>query len=75
LGEVDHQLLTTVLEHYHIPTAAIEVIQSLHDNYTISVGTESFITNPILVGIKEFFRVIAFLPFYLICALIPLSNT
>ena len=49
-GEVDHQLLTTVLEHHHVPTAVIELIQNLYDSYTISVGTESFITNPILVG-------------------------
>ena len=49
-GEVDHQLLTTVLEYHHVPTDVVSLIQSLYSDYTMSVGTNSFITDPILVG-------------------------
>ena len=49
-GEVDHQLLTTVLEYHRVPTDVVSLIQSLYSDYTMSVGTNSFITDPILDG-------------------------
>ena len=40
-GKLDHNLITSVL-HYHIPS----LIGSFYTNYTISVGTNDFITTP-----------------------------
>ena len=39
-----------LLHYHHVPSDAINLVQNLYDNYTISNGTKSFITNPIRVG-------------------------
>ena len=48
-GELDHNLITSVL-HYHLPDHIRSLIGS-YTNCTVSVGTIDFITNPINVEI------------------------
>ena len=46
-GEVDHELLKKDVEFHHIPEEIKTLVKNYYENYHISVGTESFITNPI----------------------------
>ena len=48
-GEVDHHLLKTVLDYHRVLNDVINLVQNLYDNYTISIGTKTFTTNPIRV--------------------------
>ena len=48
--ELDHNLITSVLHYHHVPDHIRSLIGSFYTNYTISVGTNDFITNPINVG-------------------------
>ena len=45
--ELDHNLITSVLHYHHVPDHIRSLIGSFYTNYTISVGTNDFITNPI----------------------------
>ena len=47
-GELDHNLITSVLHYHHLPDHIRSLIGS-YTNYTISIGTNDFITNPINV--------------------------
>ena len=49
-GEVDHKLLLKVLEYHHIPDEIKRLINDYYKNYTITVGTETFSTDPLVVG-------------------------
>ena len=48
--EVDHRLIQGVLSyHHHIPNDIKALIREFYDDYTISIGTKNYITNPIIV--------------------------
>ena len=49
-GEINHQLLKSVLEYHHLPDEIIKLILEFYHKYTISVGTKEFFTDPIEVG-------------------------
>ena len=46
-GKLDHNLITSVLHYHHEPDHIRSLIGSFYTNYTIPVGTNDFITNPI----------------------------
>ena len=48
-GELDHNLITSVLHYHHVPDHIRSLIGPFYTNYTISFGTNDFITNPINV--------------------------
>ena len=48
-GEVHHNLIKSVLKYHNIPTSVIDLINSLYSDYSISITTKDFVTNPIKV--------------------------
>lgn len=48
-GEVSHDLLKMSLKFHHVPDHVINLIENFYSDYCISVGTKTFITNPIRV--------------------------
>ena len=48
-GELDHNLIISVVHYHHVPDHMRSLIGFFYTNYTISVGTNDFITNPINV--------------------------
>ena len=49
-GEVDQKLLLKVLEYHHIPHTVKLLITDYYKNYTITIGTDLYITDPLIVG-------------------------
>ena len=49
-GEVDHKLLLKVFEYHHIPDIIKLLIIDYYKNYTITIGTDTYITDPLVVG-------------------------
>ena len=49
-GQVDHKLLLKVLEYHHIPDVVKLLITDYYKNYAISIGTDTYITDPLIVG-------------------------
>ena len=68
-GELDHNLITSVLHYHHVPDNIRSLIGSFYTNYAISVGTNDFITNSINVE-KVFYKEIVSVRSFLICVLI-----
>jgi hypothetical protein len=48
-GEIDHQVIMKILEYHHFPESIKSLIKSYYTNYKVSVGTETFTTDPILI--------------------------
>ena len=48
-GEIDHEIILKILDYHHFPESVKELIRSYYTNYIVSIGTESFVTNPILI--------------------------
>ena len=48
-GELDHNLIISVLHYHHVPNHIRSLVGSIYTNYTISVGTNVFIANPVNV--------------------------
>ena len=49
-GELDHQLTHSVLRYQYIPDHISSLVDySFYTNYSISIGTSDFITNPVVV--------------------------
>ena len=48
-GEVHHDLLKSVLNFHHITPQVVSIICNIYTDYTISIATDNFITNPIVV--------------------------
>ena len=48
-GELDHQLINSVLRYHHEPDHISSLVSSFYMNYYVSVGTSEFITNPVVV--------------------------
>ena len=55
-GELDHNLIISVLHYHHVPDHIRSLIGSFYTNYTISVGTNDFIANTINVKKRCFTR-------------------
>ena len=68
-GELDHNLITSVLHYHHVPDNIRSPIGSFYTNYIISVGTNDFITNSINAE-KVFYKEIVSVRSFLICVLI-----
>ena len=68
-GELDHNLITSVLHYHHVPGNIRSLIGSFYTNYAISVGSNDFITNSINVE-KVFYKEIVSVRSFLICVLI-----
>ena len=49
-GEGDYKLLLKVFEYYHIPDIIKLLIIDYYKNYTITIGTDAYITDPLVVG-------------------------
>ena len=64
--EVNHQLLIETLKIHHVPDNVITLTLSLYSDYDILVLTDSFMTSPIRVHIEVFYKVTAYLTFFLI---------
>ena len=64
--EVNHQLLIETLKLHHVPDNVITLTLSLYSDYDILVLTDSFMTSPIRVHIEVFYKVTAYLTFFLI---------
>ena len=47
---LDHQLINSVMRYHHIPDHISSLVGSFYTNYSISIGTSHFITNPAVVG-------------------------
>ena len=54
-GEVQHSLITEVLNYHHMPEEVQRLISSLYTGFHTSVITKSFATPFILVG-REFYK-------------------
>ena len=48
-GELDHNLIISVVHYHHVPDHMRSLIGFFYTNYTISVGNDDFIKNPINV--------------------------
>ena len=48
-GEIDHEIILKILDYHHFPKEIKDLIESYYTNYNISISTESFTTNPILI--------------------------
>ena len=48
-GEVNHDLLLSVLKYHHIPDRIIDLVKSLYTNYQLTTATDSYGTSPIIV--------------------------
>ena len=48
-GEVDHQFIQSILTYHYIPQEIKSLVTALYQDYTISIGTKEYVTNPILV--------------------------
>ena len=48
-GEVDHKLLLKVLEYRHIPDEIKLLITDYYKNYTTTIGTDTYTTDPLIV--------------------------
>ena len=48
-GEVSHDLLRMTLKFHHVPEEIISLINEFYTDYHVSVGTKSFVTDPIAV--------------------------
>ena len=48
-GEIDHEIILKILDYHHFPESVKELIRSYYTNYTVSIGTDRFVTNPILI--------------------------
>lgn len=48
-GEIDHEIILKILDYHHFPESIKDLIKSYYTNYNISIGTETFTTNPILI--------------------------
>ena len=48
-GEVSHDLLRMTLKIHHVPEEIISLINEFYTDYHVSVGTKSFVTDPIAV--------------------------
>ena len=64
-GELDHNLITSVLHYHHVPDHIRPLIGSFYTNYTISVETNDFKTNPMLK--KVFYKEIVSVRLFLMC--------
>ena len=49
-GEVDHLLLLKTLEYHHIPENIKLVISEYYDDYVITIATDQYKTDPLIVG-------------------------
>ena len=50
IRELDHQLTHSVLRYQYIPDHISSLVDySFYTNYSISIGTSDFITNPVVV--------------------------
>ena len=57
-GEVGHRLMLKVLEYHHLPAEIKTLITDYYDSYAISVGTDDYSTESMIVG-KGFYKEIA----------------
>jgi hypothetical protein len=48
-GEIDHDIVMKTLEYHHIPNRIQKLLKSYYTNYLISVGTDTFVSDPIVV--------------------------
>ena len=48
-GEVDHNLIQSVLRYHHVPNDICEIVQSLYSNFHLAIITKSFTYNFIKV--------------------------
>ena len=48
-GEIDHEIIMKTLEYHHTPDRIKTLIKSYYTQYLISVGTNSFVTDPIIL--------------------------
>ena len=49
-GEVGHKLLLKVLEYHHIPDVIKLLITDYYKNYVITIGTDTYIADLLIVG-------------------------
>ena len=73
-GELDHNLITSVLLYHHVPDHIRSLIGSFYTNYTISVVTNDFTTNPIHVE-KGVLQADSLSPFIFDMCFYPLIRT
>ena len=49
-GEVHHELIKKILKYHHIPDEVISLVTSLYTDFVVSISTDEFTTNPIVVN-------------------------
>ena len=49
-GEEEHKLLLKILEYHRIPDEIKLLITDYYKNYTITIGTDTYITDTLIVG-------------------------
>ena len=49
-GEVDHRFMLKVLEYHHLRVEIKTLITDYYDNYAISIDTDDYSTEPMIVG-------------------------
>ena len=48
-GEIDHNVIMKVLEYHHFPKHVKSLVKAYYKNYKVSIGTENFTTDPIVI--------------------------
>ena len=48
-GEIDHNAIMKVLEFHHFPEHIKLLVKAYYTNYNVSIGTDNFTTDPIVV--------------------------
>ena len=48
-GEIDHNVIMKVLEYHHFPEHIKSLVKAYYTNYKVSIGTDNFTTDPIVI--------------------------
>ena len=49
-GEVEHNLIMKILDYHHVPDEIKSIIREYYRDYTISISTKDYVTDPVIVG-------------------------
>ena len=49
-GEVEHNLIMKILDYHYVPDEIKSIIWEYYHDYTISIGTKDYVTDPVIVG-------------------------
>ena len=49
-GEIDHKLLLKLSKYHHIPDEIKLLITDYYKNYTITIATDMYVTDPLVIG-------------------------